>query len=842
MSTGFPTSSSDPKANSDSRVLLVVPHEGYLRTMLRLVQALIDERKVVDIALDPNRRVDAPKGALAECVSLGANFLELDPRIPFRSRCGTWINGVMGAEVHTSMSQAADPAVARALRRVGPVGGWLARHKLASRWHFDRSLQWSRGSFREVLDKGRYEFVVFSPGVEFGTDQWEWVDAGRKCQVPTILAVSSWDNLTNKSTLGNIPDVLLVWSSSQEREAEQRHRVDRSRTHVIGSLALSWHLEVEGPASPARDPSILYATSSAFLSPTELGHLRSWWSSVRATPALQVIKIIVRLHPNGRVSREDLSFLQADAAVEIYGPNIPDTAESERVYARQLDESIAVVGINTSAFVDAQARGVPALAVDSPAVAPYQRGSQHFRCLEEHGGVQVEAMGEHVARLAGLLSQWPVRSVEAATRFNEAFVFPADPRTPPEAALSAILQARSLPYNRRGCPSQAVYVALASLFWAAHCAAQLFEPIQQRLLKRLRVLAKRWRRVWNRGLRSARAPLRWASVRNSLAFPARLDSGPPLEDVAVSRARNRNRWVEVWLGSTSSTDGGGVLGPWTAEVGYEALYWTPLLTWLSSQGNLRDDIPISRGTTQAWYPEDLQASYLEIFDHVTTAEFSANHFNRVKSGRGQKATTVDSFDLRLTARIVPRRRIALSQTHFFANLRPYVYGHRGLKELLSMLEFKKILPGVLDVPVAIGQALPERFIAVSLYSRPSLSTDALASMNWRPLLAWSSGLPLVNVNTGTAIDEHAAWSPPWPEVPAPLVGCDASTNLGLQSELISRSEGLIATHGGTCYVGIRAGKPVLALQEAGSWINPIHTSVALHAARECGSSFSTLFV
>ena len=65
--------------------------------------------------------------------------------------------------------------------------------------------------------------------------------------------------------------------------------------------------------------------------------------------------------------------------------------------------------------------------------------------------------------------------------------------------------------------------------------------------------------------------------------------------------------VERRVKSTLAREAAGsrpiIAGPWTSEVGYEALYWLPFLAWAADRYGVRPDriIALSRGGTQAWY-------------------------------------------------------------------------------------------------------------------------------------------------------------------------------------------------------------------------------------------------
>ena len=75
-----------------------------------------------------------------------------------------------------------------------------------------------------------------------------------------------------------------------------------------------------------------------------------------------------------------------------------------------------------------------------------------------------------------------------------------------------------------------------------------------------------------------------------------------------------------------------IIGPWFSEVGYELLYWIPMVRWAREQYGLDPDrfIVVSRGGVSAWYG-DLGHRYIELFDYFSPVEFVAFNAERQKA-------------------------------------------------------------------------------------------------------------------------------------------------------------------------------------------------------------------
>ena len=70
----------------------------------------------------------------------------------------------------------------------------------------------------EVIEEIAPDVVVVSPMVHFFTPELEYVKAAKAAGIPSVLAVASWDNLTNKGKMKVMPDVVAVWNDAMARK------------------------------------------------------------------------------------------------------------------------------------------------------------------------------------------------------------------------------------------------------------------------------------------------------------------------------------------------------------------------------------------------------------------------------------------------------------------------------------------------------------------------------------------------------------------------------------------------------------------------------------------------
>ncbi|MGE0592547.1 MAG: hypothetical protein AB7G23_10100 [Vicinamibacterales bacterium] len=284
----------------------------------------------------------------------------------------------------------------------------------------------------------RPDLILLTPLIYFGSTQVEYVRAARALGLRTVLGVGSWDHLTTKGLIHEMPDRVLVWNEMQKREAAELHGVSPDRVTVTGAQAYD-HWFAQQPSStreafcakvgiPADRAVLLYLCSSPFITPYEVGFVRSWIAAIRAAsdPVLRRAAILIRPHPQNAAQWADFDATALDA-VGIWpraGAN-PVDRDARADYYDSMFHSHAVVGVNTSALIESGIVGRPVYTVLTTEFAGQQEGTLHFQHLKNvNGGLLTVAasLDEHVAQLAVAVAQPPDAARSRA--FVGAFVRP----------------------------------------------------------------------------------------------------------------------------------------------------------------------------------------------------------------------------------------------------------------------------------------------------------------------------------------------------------------------------------------------------------------------------------
>ena len=262
--------------------------------------------------------------------------------------------------------------------------------------------------------------------------------AARSLGIPTVAAIQSWDHLSSKAPLHIAPDATLVWNEVQKQEAVEMHGLAADSVVVTGAQCYDQCFGYQPSRSrdafcagvgldPAH-PFILYVCSamSPVPDPLEPHFVKEWVSAIRAgdDPVLRSAGILIRPHPE-RMREWDGVTLDAIPNVALHG-GAPIAADAKADYFDSLHYSAAVVGLCTSAFLEAAIAGRPVLTLQRPAYRIHQEGMAHFRYLLTVEGGLLETAHElstHVRQL-GAAIRGDAAQEQRRRRFLAAFVRP----------------------------------------------------------------------------------------------------------------------------------------------------------------------------------------------------------------------------------------------------------------------------------------------------------------------------------------------------------------------------------------------------------------------------------
>jgi hypothetical protein len=406
-------------------VVVAIHEEREIGWRDRLVEGVAARHVVVEPAMSP-----APDRWLELAADLRSSidlFQFLGPRFNETYRARAWERAPRPAAALARGPLARSPAARRAITSVFRT--------------LERTVP-TNGEIERYLCAADPDIVLFTPYLGLRSIQPDFLRAAEALGLRTAILVKSWDNLSSKSVIRPIPDRLFVWNAVQREEARTLHGIPPERVVVTGAQCFDdwfgWQPRSRDEflsrvgLDPTR-PFVLYACCSPWTGPSELGFVRRWTAALRAhAGALADVGVLVRPHPK----RPDV-WLQADLGDPgtVVFPQVahaPTDDKSKADYYDSIFHSAAVVGLNTSAMIEAAIVGRPVLTVLDPEYKRIQQGTLHFRYLLEVGGGLLSVsrrLDEHAEQLARAVAGQDDGRARAEA-FVAEFVRPLGPDVP----------------------------------------------------------------------------------------------------------------------------------------------------------------------------------------------------------------------------------------------------------------------------------------------------------------------------------------------------------------------------------------------------------------------------
>lgn len=339
---------------------------------------------------------------------------------------------------------------------LAPARGALGRRLLTRLVSLlERSVPLDR-SVDAILDEHAPDLVAVSPLTLFGTAQVDVLRSAKARGVHTIGCIASWDNLTSGGWIREWPELVTVWNRIQRSEAVDLHGLPAARVAMTGAQA--WDPWFESAVTteraefcakvglPVERPFLLFVGSTGLVGP-EAWIVRELLQRARqrSSSPLAKVNVLVRPHPF-RSPNAEWSELAAAAPgeVAVWPPQVvfPTTVSTRSDYYDSIHHSAAVLGINTSAFVEGAIVGRSCHTIQLPELARVQEGLPHFHYLKRSNGgpLHLAASWEELLdQLSASLTD-PARDREVNRSFVASFVRPHGIETPAAPKLVATIE------------------------------------------------------------------------------------------------------------------------------------------------------------------------------------------------------------------------------------------------------------------------------------------------------------------------------------------------------------------------------------------------------------------
>lgn len=337
-------------------------------------------------------------------------------------------------------------------------------------------------------------------------------------------------------------------------------------------------------------------------------------------------------------------------------------------------------------------------------------------------------------------------------------------------------------------------------------------------------------------------PIPWVYIAHRFrARAARLRARGSPRAIARACAERTADVVGARLTSARLADSRGgsrpvVVGPCLSEVGFELLYWIPMVRRLAQRHGVDPTrvIAVSRGGAQGWY-EDVATRYVDVLDLFAPEQYETRLAERRVEAAGQKQTAVAEFDGKILNCVQERLDIddpiVLHPSLMVTRFRYFWAGEHGPAVVRRNTSFRRLVAPVLD-----AIELPREFVAVKAYFSscfPDTESNRTFMVETVKNLAQSSDVVLLPSEFG--FDDHVGC-----EIPelARVWRLDrvttASNNLAVQTHVVSQAQRLFTTYGGFSYLA-----PLLDVKAVSFYsepnFNPRHLEVAQSMTAELDS-------
>ncbi len=276
------------------------------------------------------------------------------------------------------------------------------------------------------------DIVILTPANMRFSEEIEFLKAAKYLNIPTVLPVLTWDNLTTKGLIYLKPDLVLAWNEIQKREAIIHHQIPQKRIKITGSPFFDKWFSGLRPSLNKNQffsklklnpnhPYLLYLGSSNNIAGDEkwvVENIRKLLDQAK----LEDCQIVIRPHP---ANKHKFSSYKLKKTV-IYPQDgvLPSLREELQDYYNTLYYSFATVGINTSAMIDSIIVDKPVIAIVDKRFDKTQSEAQHFQQLVEYKVIEFASLDKSFIRIISQLLLGKDRKITKRKSFVNTFIRP----------------------------------------------------------------------------------------------------------------------------------------------------------------------------------------------------------------------------------------------------------------------------------------------------------------------------------------------------------------------------------------------------------------------------------
>lgn len=279
----------------------------------------------------------------------------------------------------------------------------------------------------------------------------------------------------------------------------------------------------------------------------------------------------------------------------------------------------------------------------------------------------------------------------------------------------------------------------------------------------------------------------------------------------------RSLVVKAYLNAIARSGKPIIIGPWRSELGFEALYWMPFISWALHYAGIKADrcLAVSRGGMGTLYSMAARQCDLYMLKSVDEMRLQNRYDEQARGERGkdpQKPDRVTVWDREvcdLAAKEAGMGAYHLLHPSWMYWLFEPVWKERAtIRHVLEHTRYEG-MPAP-NLPESV--VLPPQFVAVRFYERSTLpvSNPEIKHLVTTMVESIASRIPVVLLNQpGIFADDHVDLPLSGPNIHV-LPKVHPSQNFLLQASVLARAQAFVGTYGGVAQWALRYAKPTLA--------------------------------
>ena len=213
--------------------------------------------------------------------------------------------------------------------------------------------QFSTSRHKSFIEKNQIDKILAtSSNLRFSGQEF-FICSASSNKIPTYGMILTWDNVTTKSIMLNVPDKIFCWNQFHQTNLINKHSISANNIIQVGPIYFEKWLKLrpEEVSSPKKEFNILYLGSSANITGKEerlLERLIFIAEKFFSNNNKRKLQISYKSHPAKKIK---LNSIYNAKNYDDFGLTVK--LEDEKQLAQMFAQQDLIIGVNTTALIEA---------------------------------------------------------------------------------------------------------------------------------------------------------------------------------------------------------------------------------------------------------------------------------------------------------------------------------------------------------------------------------------------------------------------------------------------------------------------------------------------------------